>query len=131
MITPILARKLSGSSWRNPSWARRENALASNAMKPVATRKILIDTDTASDDAVALIMALRSPEVEVLGITVVAGNVDVEQATRNALYTTELCGSNVPVFRGAARPLIRNLETADWFHGRDGLGDHGYAPVRS
>ena len=55
------------------------------------TRKILIDTDTASDDAVALIMALRSPKVSVLAITVVAGNVSVEQGTRNALFTVELC----------------------------------------
>jgi purine nucleosidase len=93
-------------------------------------RPLLIDTDTASDDAVALIMALRSPKVEVLGITVVAGNVPLEQATRNALFTTELCASDVPVFRGAAQPLVRKLETADWFHGRDGLGDHGFAPAR-
>jgi purine nucleosidase len=95
----------------------------------IRKRRLLIDTDTASDDAVALIMALRSPEVEVLGITVVAGNVAVEQATRNALYTTELCGVDVPVFRGAAQPLVRRLEVADWFHGVDGLGDHGYRPV--
>lgn len=93
-------------------------------------RKILIDTDTASDDAVALIMALRSPEVDVEAITVVAGNVPVEQATQNALFTAELCGSEVPVFRGAEEPLLRKLEIADWFHGRDGLGDHGYAPAR-
>jgi purine nucleosidase len=93
------------------------------------TRKLLIDTDTASDDAVALIMALRSPEVSVLAITVVAGNVPVEQATQNALYTAELCGSTVPVFSGAAAPLIRPLEDAVWFHGRDGLGDHGYQPA--
>jgi purine nucleosidase len=93
-------------------------------------RQLLIDTDTASDDAVALIMALRSPEIDVLGITVVAGNVTLEQATLNALYTTELCGTEVPVFRGAAEPLVRKLEIADWFHGRDGLGDHGYAPSR-
>jgi purine nucleosidase len=91
-------------------------------------RTILIDTDTASDDAVALIMALRSPRVEVAAITVVAGNVPVEQATRNALYTVELCGADVPVYRGAAKPLLRPLETAHWFHGVDGLGDHGYAP---
>lgn len=91
-------------------------------------RQLLIDTDTASDDAVSLIMALRSPDVEVAGITVVAGNVDVEQATQNALYTVELCGSDVPVFRGAAQPLVRRLQIADWFHGRDGLGEHGYAP---
>jgi purine nucleosidase len=98
-------------------------------MHPHAPRKLLIDTDTASDDAVALIMALRSPEVSVLAITVVAGNVPIEQATQNALYTAELCGSTVPVFIGAAAPLIRPLEDAVWFHGRDGLGDHGYKPA--
>lgn len=98
-------------------------------MKPVASRKILIDTDTASDDAVALIMALRSPEVEVLAITTVGGNVPVDQATQNALYTAELCASTVPIFSGAATPLIRPLEDAIWFHGRDGLGDQGYRPV--
>jgi purine nucleosidase len=89
----------------------------------------LIDADTASDDAVALIMALRSPLVTVSAITVVAGNVSVEQATRNALYTAELCGSSVPVYTGMAKPLARELQIADWFHGADGLGDHGYAPV--
>jgi purine nucleosidase len=98
-------------------------------MKRDLSRKVLIDTDTASDDAVALMMALRSPDVKVLAITVVAGNVLLEQATRNALYTAELCGSDVPVFRGAAAPLIRPLEDAVWFHGRDGLGDHGYEPA--
>lgn len=92
-------------------------------------RKILIDTDTASDDAVALIMALRSREVSVLAITTVAGNVDVEQATKNALFTVELCGAEVPVFRGAAAPLSRTHEDAAWFHGRDGLGDHDYRPI--
>ncbi|MBV8817168.1 MAG: nucleoside hydrolase [Acidobacteriaceae bacterium] len=90
------------------------------------SRKFLIDTDTASDDAVALIMALQSPEVDVLAITTVAGNVGVDQATRNALYTVELCGARVPVYRGAEKPLARPLEDATWFHGMDGLGDRGY-----
>ena len=90
----------------------------------------LIDTDTASDDAVALIMALRSPQVRVLAITTVAGNVAVQQSTRNALYTAELCGADVPVFMGAEKPLHRTHESAHWFHGRDGLGDHGYPPPR-
>jgi purine nucleosidase len=89
-------------------------------------RTFLIDTDTASDDAVALIMALRAPDVRVAAITVVAGNVDVRQATRNALYTAELCGANVPVYSGAEKPLLRAYENATWFHGRDGLGDHNY-----
>ena len=97
-------------------------------MKP----QFLIDTDTASDDAVALIMALRSPDIRVLAITIVAGNVSVQQAARNALYTAELCGANVPVFVGAEKPLQREHQSADWFHGRDGFGDHGYpAPLRA
>jgi purine nucleosidase len=93
-------------------------------------RPFLIDTDTASDDAVALIMALRSREIQVLAITTVSGNVDVHRASRNALYTAELCGSNVPVFAGAERPLQRPHVDASWFHGQDGLGDHGYPPPR-
>ena len=94
------------------------------------TRTLLIDTDTASDDAVALIMALRSKAVRVAAITVVAGNVPVAQATSNALYTAELCGADVPVYSGAEGPLRRKLVTADWFHGADGLGDHGYKPAK-
>jgi purine nucleosidase len=96
-----------------------------------AMRSFLIDTDTASDDAVAIMMSLSAPDVRVLGLTTVAGNVDLEQATRNALLTAEICGSDVPVFVGAAAPLIRPHEHAHWFHGKDGLGDHGYpAPKR-
>jgi purine nucleosidase len=98
-------------------------------LRPVKT-PFLIDTDTASDDAVALIMALRSSLVEVLAITTVAGNVNVHQASRNALYTAELCDSHVPVFSGAEKPLAREHASADWFHGRDGLGDRGYPPPR-
>jgi purine nucleosidase len=94
------------------------------------SRVFLIDTDTASDDAVALIMALCAPDVRVAAITTVAGNVDVEQATRNALYTAELCKSSVPVYAGAEKPLLRAHQSADWFHGRDGLGDHGYPPAK-
>jgi len=91
---------------------------------------LLIDTDTASDDAVALIMALRSSQVRVLAITTVAGNVGVQQGARNALYTAELCGSDVRVFVGAEKPLQREHQSADWFHGHDGLGDHGYPAPR-
>jgi purine nucleosidase len=98
-------------------------------LRPVKT-PFLIDTDTASDDAVALIMALRSPQVEVLAITTVAGNVDVHQASCNALYTAQLCDSRVPVFMGAEKPLKRAHVGAEWFHGRDGLGDHGYGSPR-
>ena len=93
-------------------------------------RTFLIDTDTASDDAIALIMALRAPDVHVAAITVVAGNVNLQQATRNALYTVELCGAAVPVYSGAEKPLLRAYQDATWFHGRDGLGDHNYPAPR-
>src|SRR5262245_52199487 len=92
------------------------------------TRTLLIDTDGGSDDVVALIMGLRSLDVRVRAITTVAGNVPVEQATENVLSTLELCGKRTPVYVGAAKPLKRELVTAQWFHGKDGLGDHGYAP---
>jgi purine nucleosidase len=95
-------------------------------------RPVLIDTDTASDDAVALIMAMRAPDVQVVAITTVAGNVPVEQSTRNALYVVELCGAQVPVYAGADKPLLRPYQNATWFHGSDGLGEHGYpAPHRA
>jgi len=100
------------------------------AMLPHVKTSFLIDTDTASDDAVALIMALRSQEIQVAAITAVAGNLAVQQAARNALYTAELCGSDVPVFIGAEKPLKRAHAPADWFHGKDGLGDHGYPAPR-
>jgi len=93
-------------------------------------RPFLIDTDTASDDAVALIMAMRAPDVQVVAITTVAGNVPVEQSTRNALYVVELCGAQVPVYAGADKPLLRPYQNATWFHGRDGLGDHNYPAPR-
>jgi purine nucleosidase len=92
---------------------------------------LLIDTDTASDDAVAIIMALRDPSFEVVAITVVAGNVPVGQGSRNARYTVELCGASVPVHEGAERPLRQEPRTATFFHGQDGLGDRGYPPPRT
>ena len=92
-------------------------------------RRFLIDTDTASDDAVALVLALRHPDVVVEAITVVAGNVPLDMAVQNALYTVELCAahgaSTPPVFAGAATPLLRSLDTAQYVHGDDGMGDIG------
>ncbi len=93
-------------------------------------RKFLIDTDTASDDAVALLMALLWPDVQVLAVTVVSGNVPVDQGVSNALYTLELAGADCPVHRGADRPLTRPAQHAEFFHGNDGLGDVGYRPRR-
>ena len=88
-------------------------------------RKFLIDTDTASDDAVALLIALQADEIDVLCITVVAGNCNVDQAVQNALYTVEICGADVPVYRGEAGPLTRKPFDAVHVHGEDGMGDIG------
>lgn len=90
-------------------------------------RKFLIDTDTASDDAVAMCMALRHPDINVVAFTVVAGNVPLDQAVQNALYTVELCGAETPVYAGAPRPMLRDLGTAQEVHGDDGMGDIGLA----
>lgn len=93
-----------------------------------------IDTDTASDDVVALIVALKHPDIEVVGISVVAGNVPLDMAVQNALITLERCGSRVPVHAGAAAPLCRPLQSAQEVHGNDGMGDigldlHGRVPT--
>lgn len=88
-------------------------------------RHFIIDTDTASDDAVALVMALRYPDVQVEAITVVAGNVPLDMGVQNALYTVELCGATTPVYRGMEKPLMRSLDTAQLVHGQDGMGDIG------
>jgi purine nucleosidase len=83
----------------------------------------IIDTDTASDDAVALMMALRAAQVDVVAITTVAGNVNLTQGTRNALTVVERCGADVPVYMGLAKPLLRPASDATFFHGKDGMGD--------
>ena len=92
-------------------------------------RKVIIDTDTATDDAIAIIMALKYNNFDVKAITTVAGNVDLQQATQNALYTVELCNKSIPVYKGSSGPIKRKLETSKFFHGKDGLGDTGpYIP---
>ncbi len=93
-------------------------------------RTFIIDTDTGSDDAVAILMALRHPDVEVAGITAVHGNVPLHQALANALYSVEVAGAEVPVWAGADRPLLKLGSTAQPFHGSDGLGDQGYGPPK-
>ena len=86
-------------------------------------RKIIIDTDPGQDDAVAILLALASPdELDVLGITTVAGNVPLEYTTKNARVVKELSGVlDVPIYAGCDRPLGRNLVTAEHVHGKTGL----------
>lgn len=93
--------------------------------------KLLIDTDPGVDDAWAILMALADPGVEVLGLTVVAGNVGIQHCLRNACKLLEVAGrEDIPVFPGAARALAGDLERADFVHGEDGFGDTGYLPPR-
>lgn len=86
-------------------------------------RRFIIDTDTGTDDAAALFIALAQPDIEILAVTTVAGNIPLEKGTRNALMTIETADRNIPVYPGAASPMYRPLVTADGVHGKDGLGD--------
>lgn len=87
-----------------------------------AARKIIIDTDPGQDDAVAILLALASPELDVLGITAVAGNVPLPLTQKNALIVCELAGrSDMPVYAGCDAPLARKLVTAEHVHGKTGL----------
>ena len=89
----------------------------------MARRKIIIDTDPGQDDAVAILLALASPdELDVLGITAVAGNVPLDLTQKNARIVCELAGkTDTPVFAGCAEPMARKLVTAEHVHGKTGL----------
>jgi purine nucleosidase len=85
---------------------------------------IILDVDMGVDDALAIMLALQSPEVELLGISTVFGNVPLNQATRNALQVLELMGRDeIPVYVGAGEPLVHKLVHAAAVHGESGLGD--------
>ncbi len=113
-------------------------------------KKVIIDADTGSDDAVALLMAYRNLAKEnILGVTLVSGNVPLDQAVLNTIYVNELCGVDIPIYKGANKPLNREyLEvfdsetatnialsyknestSAQHVHGIDGLGDIGLTPI--
>ena len=86
------------------------------------TRKIIIDTDPGQDDAVAILLALGSAELEIVGITAVAGNVPLKLTEKNARKICELAGRpDINVYAGAIRPLARELVTAEEVHGKTGL----------
>jgi inosine-uridine nucleoside N-ribohydrolase len=84
--------------------------------------RLVLDCDPGHDDAIALLLALASPEVELLGVTTVHGNQTLDKTTDNALRVLELVGrTDVPVARGAERPLVRELHVAAHVHGESGL----------
>ena len=85
-------------------------------------QNIIIDTDPGQDDAVAILLALASPELKVLGITCVAGNVPLTKTIYNARQICELSGRmKPPIFAGCDRPMRRSLTTAEHVHGKTGL----------
>lgn len=85
-------------------------------------KKVILDVDTGIDDAIAIMLALASPELEVLGITTVSGNIDLESATKNTLKVLKLIGrEDIPVFKGAVKPLWRAIRYAKDVHGDCGL----------
>ena len=86
-------------------------------------RRIIIDTDTAGDDAVALIIAAKTQNVEILGVTVSAGNVKLEQAVKNALMTLEMAGCDAPVYAGASAAYTGKERETFSVYGKDGMGD--------
>ena len=93
-----------------------------------AAQKIIIDCDPGIDDAIAIILAMEYSKFEILGITTVFGNATVEQATENALKLVELSGKNIPVHKGAERPLVIPLNNPpDFVHGTDGFGNTNQA----
>lgn len=89
---------------------------------------LLIDTDPGVDDALALLMAFNDPRHRIVGLTIAAGNVGLDHTVANALKLCDVCHVDVPVFSGAAEPLLHPAEDAAFVHGRDGFGDTGYAP---
>uniref|UniRef100_A0A2P2KMX1 Uncharacterized protein MANES_05G207000 n=1 Tax=Rhizophora mucronata TaxID=61149 RepID=A0A2P2KMX1_RHIMU len=94
-------------------------------------RKIIIDTDPGIDDAMAIFLALRSPEVEVIGLTTVFGNVYTTLSTRNALHLLEVAGrTDIPVAEGSHVTITKGtkLHVADFVHGADGLGNQNFPP---
>jgi len=88
------------------------------------SKSIIIDCDTGVDDALAIMLALKSPELDLCAITTVSGNVHVDKTSINSLKILEAMGvSRIPVAKGMNKPLLRDLEVAEEFHGKDGLGD--------
>ena len=95
----------------------------------VEQKKIIIDTDPGHDDAIAILLALASPELDVIGVTCVAGNVPLHLTARNALLVCELAGRpDVKVFSGCDRPMVRKLVTAEAIHGETGLDGPQWDP---
>jgi purine nucleosidase len=94
--------------------------------------RIILDTDTAGDDTIAIMMALRGRNAKLEAVTINCGNIDFDQQVHNALYTIQNAGASgkVPVYPGARHPLLREWTTVEHIHGRDGMGDSNFPRAR-
>ena len=91
------------------------------------TTKIILDCDPGHDDAVAILLAAGNPNIELLGVTTVGGNHTLEKVTRNAAQVLTVAGlTDVPLYAGATRPILREVETAEGIHGDTGMEIHGF-----
>lgn len=96
------------------------------------TRKVVVDTDTGVDDALALMLLAADPDVEILAVLSVFGNCHGERAADNARYVLDTCGrQDVPVYRGCDVPLKQELKLSSGVHGDDGFGNTGFRPATS
>uniref|UniRef100_A0A8C6PH92 Si:dkey-4e7.3 n=3 Tax=Nothobranchius TaxID=28779 RepID=A0A8C6PH92_NOTFU len=119
-------RKLTPSEqWRQSS-AEQQWQLFQNSQEERCgmSKKLLVDVDSGVDDAQAIMLALGAPDVTVLGVTCVHGNTTVENVCRNTLRVLKACNQlEIPVFKGADKPILGNMLDPGHFHGQDGLGD--------
>lgn len=94
--------------------------------------KIIMDCDPGIDDAIAIMLAGKNPAIEVMGISVVAGNQTLDKTTKNALGVCEFLGLDIPVYSGCPKPIVReNIETAEHIHGESGIDGIEFPPLKT
>lgn len=124
LLCLVLVFALCGCSTTENSSDSQMTAEASQTSYTLAPeRKVIIDTDTGADDASALILAGKSKNIDILGVTVLAGNVDLEQGTKNALAALEIAGCDAPVYRGSSKNYSGEKINAFSVFGTNGMGD--------
>jgi inosine-uridine nucleoside N-ribohydrolase len=120
----LLAGMFCAGSPGSVALAHRAGEAGGNQAAPSTPRKVIIDTDPGTDDAMAILLALNSPELDVQALTVVPGNVTAAQGLDNALRLVSLAGRcDLPVAAGAQHPLNQKLVTAEYWHGLNGLAN--------
>src|SRR6266567_6340101 len=122
---------LAAGSFVSQAFAASSPVAGQNQIAGRGPFRVVIDTDPGVDDALALLLAMRSPELKIEGITAVAGNVPLDLTLPNALRLVEIAGRpDVPVAAGASMPLVRQLVTAHDFHGDNGLAGVEFPPPK-